>query len=90
MIVKLVEATTNYSKNTVSLQEIYVSTDQIVCVKSVTVPSYLVIPEGMNQDSEFSTILLNHGQGGIAITVVGPPALIESKINTAKRQLLKG
>ena len=92
MIVKLVEATkSSYGGDIVSLQEVYISTDQIACVRPVTFPfPTLAMPEGLEQDSEFSKVFLNHGQNGIAIIVVGPPALVESKINTAKRQLLKG
>lgn len=93
MIVKLVEATkSGFGDNSLQLEEVYINTEQVVCVRPA--PSYSTagrtMPEGMSDDTQFSKVFLDHGQNGIAITVVGPPALIESKINTAKRQLLKG
>tara|TARA_R100001509_G_C4842509_1_gene207151 strand:- start:42 stop:323 length:282 start_codon:yes stop_codon:yes gene_type:complete len=93
MIVKLVEATkSGFGDISLQLEEVYINTEQVVCVRPD--PSYstagVTIPEGMSDNTQFSKVFLDHGQNGIAITVVGPPALIESKINTAKRQLLKG
>ena len=90
MIVKLVEATkSNYGDSSVDLEEVYINTEQVVCVRPTGRPG-LNLPEGLDQDTVFSKVFLDHGQNGLSITVVGPPALIESKINTAKRQLLKG
>jgi len=47
-------------------------------------------PDGLDKRTEFSNIYLDHGQAGMVLTVVGPPAVIETKINSAKKQLLKG
>ena len=90
MIIKLVEVKT--SMNRVSLQEVYVNPEQVVCVR----PSYKfdkvnenVLPEGLDKRQEFSTIHLSAGRDGLEITVVGNPKLIESKLLKSRR-LLKG
>jgi len=94
MIVKLVEATkSGYGDNSLHLEEVYINTEQVVCVRpaaTLHATQGTPMPEGIDHNTQFSKVFLDHGQNGIAITVVGPPALIESKINTAKRQLLKG
>ena len=91
MIVKLVEIKDS-GRPTLGCNEVFVNTEHVVCVRPTTPvwPSSILMPEGVDHNTEYSKVFLDHGQNGIAITVVGPPALIESKINTAKRQLLKG
>tara|TARA_Y100000389_G_scaffold203764_1_gene253365 strand:+ start:14423 stop:14692 length:270 start_codon:yes stop_codon:yes gene_type:complete len=89
MIVKLVEL--KQAGGTANLQEVFINTEQVVCVKQSNVRiDESVLPQGLNNGTEFSNIYLDHGQSGMILTVVGPPGLIETKINSAKKQLLKG
>jgi hypothetical protein len=57
---------------------------------NVRVDESSVCLHGLDNRAEFSSIYLDHGQAGMILTVVGPPAVIETKINSAKKQLLKG
>jgi hypothetical protein len=89
MVVKLVEVKTRHGK--IFLQEIYINPKQVVCIR----PSYESLdenlyPDGLDKRQEFSKVHLDHGQNGLALMVVGPPAMIESKLNEANLQLLKG
>ena len=90
MIIKLVEA--KRSAGTLHLEEVYVNTEQVACVRAAAAPPLYENrdPEGLDSRTEFSKVFLDHGQNGIVLLVVGAPALIESKINKANRQLLKG
>jgi len=89
MIVKLVEL--KQVGGVSNLQEVFINTEQVVCVKQANVRvDESSMPQGLDNRAEFSSIYLDHGQAGMILTVVGPPAVIETKINSAKKQLLKG
>ena len=90
MIVKLIEA--KRSGGTLVLEEVFVNTEHVTCVRAASPPPMYEgrLPEGLDKRTEFCKVFLDHGQNGIALMVVGAPALIESKINSANRQLLKG
>ena len=89
MIVKLVEL--RQMGGVPNLQEVFINTEQVVCVKQSSMQvNESSMPEGLSNSTEFSNIYLDHGQAGMILTVVGPPAVIEAKINSAKKQLLKG
>ena len=44
----------------------------------------------LNEMAHFSDILISSKNGSSKITVVGDPEFIESKINTSRKQLLRG
>jgi len=89
MIVKLIEL--KQMGGVPNLQEVFINTEQVVCVKQASMRvDESSMPEGLDNRTEFSNIYLDHGQTGMILTVVGPPAVIETKINSAKKQLLKG
>ena len=89
MIVRLVEvknANGNYKLN-----EVYLNSEHVVSIRPVSLNvNESQFPDGLDNRSEFSNIYMDHGQDGMVLTVVGPPAVIETKINSVKKQLLKG
>ncbi len=89
MIVKLIEV--KHRGSHIALEEVFINTEQVVFVKPSNKPinegSY---PDGLDKRSEFSKVYLDHGQNGLVLTVVGSPSVVESKINSLNRQLLKG
>ena len=90
MIVKLVELKNSGGKY--CLQEIYINPEQVVYVRphpEMRIDEQ-IYPDGLDSRQEFSKVRLMHGQNGLALTIVGPPALVEQKINEAGKQLLKG
>ena len=89
MIVKLIEL--KQMGGVSNLQEVYINTEQVVCVKQSNIRiDESFTPSNLDNRTEFSNVYLDHGQTGMVLTVVGPPAAIETKINSAKKQLLKG
>ena len=89
MIVKLVGV--NNTNGSYKLNEVYLNSEHVVSIRPVSlIVSESQFPDGLDKRTEFSNIYLDHGQAGMVLTVVGPPAVIETKINSAKKQLLKG
>ena len=82
----------NEDNRTFSLREIYINPSQVVCLREAPDFKRLLVEEKLPGDldsrQEFTRVHLNRGQAGIDIVVVGPPAIIESKIKT--KQILKG
>ena len=76
-----------------TLREIYVNPASITMITTETqVKSHLIeglLPEGLDERTEFSRITINTGTHHPSLTVVGSPEVIESKIHRS-RQLLKG
>ena len=89
MIVKLVEV--NNTNGNYKLNEVYLNSEHVVSIRPVSlIVNESQFPDGLDKRTEFSNVYIDHGQAGMVLTVVGPPALIEAKINSAKKQLLKG
>jgi hypothetical protein len=74
-----------------TLNEVAINSDHVVYVRPAQRPLLREdIETALDQRTEFSTIMLSNGNGGIKMTVVGSPAVIESKVYSSKKQLLKG
>jgi len=48
------------------------------------------MPEGLDHRQEFTRVHMSRGQLGLDIIVVGSPAMIESKLGTQEKELLRG
>ena len=88
MIVKLIEL--KNMNGSYRLQEVYLNPEHVVSVR----PEALNItegrlPDGLDQGTEFSKIMINYGNNGTSVVVAGSPDMVERKIND-KRKLLKG
>ena len=89
MIVKLVEV--NNTNGSYKLNEVYLNSEHVVSIRPVSlIVNESQLPDGLDNRTEFSNVYMDHGQTGMVLTVVGPPEVIETKINSAKKQLLKG
>ena len=89
MIVKLVEV--NNTNGSYRLNEVYLNSEHVVSIRPVSLIVHeSQLPDGLDNRTEFSNVYMDHGQAGMVLTVVGPPEVIETKINSAKKQLLKG
>tara|TARA_R100000808_G_C2122047_1_gene133145 strand:+ start:122 stop:379 length:258 start_codon:yes stop_codon:yes gene_type:complete len=81
-------------KSTFSLRETYVNPDHILYlrenndIKSRLSKSNLVNELDIRQ--EVTTVHLNKGHSGMTINVIGHLSLIEEKIRSSKKILLKG
>ena len=100
MIIKFVEiyeSTKIHAKNTYkkfSLREVFINPEQVVCVRSdLSFKQRLLegeLPDDLDERQEFSRVYMNRGQTGLDVVVVGSPILIEEKLNSSKKNLLKG
>lgn len=89
MIITLTEIINKTGKGT--LHEVAVNSDHVVYVRPAARPLLREdIENSLDSRTEFSSVLLNTGGNSTKLTVVGSPAMIESKIYSSKKQLLKG
>lgn len=92
MIIKLIELK-NPGGAKAELGEVFVNTEHIVCVRAA--PQYRItnennLPDGLDERTTFSRVFLDHAWGGLVLTVVGEPTVVESRINEVNRRLLQG
>jgi hypothetical protein len=98
MIIKLVEVFENkkFSQEAkrYSVREVFVNPDHVVCLRSE--PNYGkllregIMPEGLDNRQEFTRVHMSRGQLGLDIIVVGSPSSIEDKLESSKKQMLRG
>ena len=97
MLIKLTEVCTNGSYTTnqqYSIREVFVNPEHVVMIREEARMRMLneqgALPEGLKEEHEFSKLTINRGHTGTEIVVVGSPDLIEDKLNTQRKQLLRG
>ena len=74
-----------------TLNEVAINSDHVIYVRPAQRPLLREdIDAALDKRTEFSTIMLSNGNGGIKMTVVGSPSVIESRIYSSKKELLKG
>ena len=96
MIIKLVEIYKNssYEQQRYSLREIFLNSEHIVCLRPE--PRYEkmlkegYLPEGIDSRQEFTRVFMDRGHLGMDIVVVGSPEIVEKKVHSNKRKILKG
>ncbi len=103
MVVKLVEVYENKfdsfdsrelgTKN-YSLREVFVNPKHVVMLRPNHIfgekNSETKLPEGLHAAQEYTTIYINRGHSGMEIVVVGEPSVIEEKLRTTSKKVLKG
>ena len=96
MVVKLVEVckSTEYgTANQYNLREVFINPEHVVCLRSDDSTRRKLqenkLPQNLDERQEFTRIQLNRGHNGLDIVVVGDPATVERKLQTA-RQVLRG
>jgi hypothetical protein len=96
-IVRLVEV--NKSSNVIggpgySLREIYINPEHVICLREDYHALQLLqegkLPDDLDARQKFTRVQLNRGSAGLDIIVVGCPSVVEQKLNTSKKILLKG
>ena len=97
MLIKLTEVCTNGSYTTnqqYSIREVFVNPEHVVMIREEARMRMLneqgALPEGLKEEHEFSKLTINRGHTCTEIVVVGSPDLIEDKLNTQRKQLLRG
>jgi|TARA_E500000331_G_scaffold98101_1_gene94854 hypothetical protein len=96
MVVKLVEVcqSSEYgTANQYDLREVFINPEHVVCLRSDDATRRRLqenkLPHNLDERQEFTRIQLNRGHNGLDIVVVGDPATVERKFQTA-RQVLRG
>ncbi len=96
-LVKLTEVCHNSTLTTqqdYTLREVFVNPEHVVMVREEARMRSLneqgILPEGLKEEHEFSKLTINRGHTGTEIVVVGAPHLIEDKLNSQPKQLLRG
>ena len=49
-----------------------------------------VLPQGLDNRQRFTKVILDKGQSGLELTVVGAPSQISEKLKISTRQILMG
>ena len=96
MVIKLVEVAESLGAGAVKkyiLREIFVNPEHVICLRSDELAKRKLsenkLPADLDERQEFTSLQLNSGHGGLTITVVGNPSLIEQKLRSSK-QILRG
>ena len=96
MVVKLVEvceARQHGMSRDYVLKEIFINPEHVVCLRSDDTTQRRLrenkLPPSLDERQEFTRIQLNRGHNGLDIVVVGDPATVERKLQSA-RQVLRG
>ena len=85
------------SKQEYSLRKVYINPEHVVCMRMDDAMCRRLVegqlPPDLNSQQEFTRLYINRGQTGLDVIVVGNPALVQEKIDSAssrKKELLKG
>ena len=96
MLVKLTEVCNNGAVTTnklYSLREVFINPEHVVMIREEKRMKELnergKVATGLNEEHQFSKLVINRGQAGTEIIVVGSPEVIENTLNSGK-QLLRG
>lgn len=96
MLVKLTEVCHNSTLTTqqdYTLREVFVNPEHVVMIREEQRMRQLNeqghLPEGLQNEHQFTKLTINRGHTGTEIVVVGAPDMVENKLNKPI-QLLKG
>jgi len=96
MLVKLTEVCDNgavTTKQLYSLREVFINPEHVVMIREEKRMRELnergKVASGLDSTHQFSKLIINRGQSGAEIVVVGSPDIIENTLK-AGRKLLKG
>jgi hypothetical protein len=98
-MIKLIEVceslrATNGSQKSYALREIYVNPKHVVSLREETSYKQKLaegqLPNELDSRQSFTRVTLDKGNSGLDVVVVGPPGIVESKLNGDKRELLHG
>ena len=97
MLVRLTEVCANgavTTPNNYILREVFINPEHVVMIREEKRLQELnergMLNEGLDTNHRFSKLIINRGQSGTEIIVIGAPDLVETKLQRPKKQLLKG
>jgi len=71
-------------KRKYTLREIYINPEHVVSLRAATAYKQKlaenVMPKDLDSRQEFTRLMLNRGQSGLEVIVVGAPEVIENKL----------
>ena len=98
-MIKLVEVcevanASNSTQKSYTLREVYVNPKHVVSLREEHSYQQKLMegemPEGLDLRQGFTRVTLDRGQTGLDIIVVGPPHIVETKLEHNKKELLHG
>jgi len=79
---------------TYTLREVTVNPQHVICLREdSSMPSRLTegkLPEGLDSRQRFTKVILDRGQSGLELVVVGAPNQVSEKLRLSARELLRG
>ncbi len=77
-----------------TLREVTVNPSHVICLREdASMTSHLTegrMPPGMDTRQRFTKVILDRGQAGLELTVVGDPNQVTEKLRLSTRELLRG
>ena len=77
-----------------TLREVTVNPAHVICLREdASMTNHLTegrMPEGMDTRQRFTRVILDRGQAGLELTVVGDPNQVTEKLRLSTRELLRG
>ena len=82
------------AKQTYTLREVTVNPQHVICLREdSSMASRLTegtLPDGLDNRQRFTRVILDKGQSGLEMTVIGTPSQISEKLRVSTRELLRG
>jgi len=92
-MVKFIEVVQTF-KNVYALREVFINPSHVVYLREdISMKTKLTegqLPDDMDLRQSFTRIQIHNGTNGSEFILVGTPAVVESKLNGEKRELLNG
>ena len=92
-MIKFIEVVQTFT-NTYILREVFINPSHVVFLREDTSMKTKLsegkLPDEMDLRQSFTRIQIHNGANGSEFILVGPPNLVESKLNGEKRELLNG
>lgn len=79
---------------TFTLREVTVNPNHVICLREDSAMTSRLtegrLPEGLDGRQRFTKVILDRGQSGLELTVVGAPSQVSEKLKLSARELLRG
>jgi len=85
---------TSVATQTYTLREVTVNPQHVICLREDSSMAGRLtegtLPPGLDNRQRFTRVILDRGQSGLELTVVGTPNQISEKLRVSTRELLRG
>lgn len=82
------------ANQTYTLREVTVNPSHVICLREDSSMSSRLtegnLPDGLDTRQRFTKVILDRGQSGLELTVVGAPTQVSEKLKLSARELLRG